>query len=102
MGLKKLIDYDKAAERLKDDSFLQLAKQNPERALESITDPFHSDVWLYRLVVGVLGLSTLLVITLGGLIFYSQGKDLPQGLVALGSMTAGALAGLLAPSPAGR
>ncbi|MEA2503296.1 MAG: hypothetical protein QOG36_339 [Actinomycetota bacterium] len=64
--------------------------------------PLENDVWIYRMVVGVLG-AVLIIATLGGLIIAMAGKAaIPEMVVALGSGAAGALAGLLAPSPAGR
>jgi len=64
------------------------------------------DVWIYRIVVGVLGLTVLLAVA--GVIFLSSqsSKDwaynIPDALVALGSGALGALAGVLAPSPGSR
>jgi hypothetical protein len=64
--------------------------------------PLANDVWIYRMVVAVLGV-VLIIATLGGLVLTMVGKGpIPEMVVALGSGAAGALAGLLAPSPAGR
>ena len=64
--------------------------------------PLENDVWIYRMVVGVLG-AVLIIATLGGLVIAMVGKvAIPEMVVALGSGAAGALAGLLAPSPAER
>ena len=58
-----------------------------------------TDPLLYRLVVGALGLALLLMVV-GGLILSGLGKPIPDGLIALGAMSGGALGGLLAPTPA--
>ena len=65
----------------------------------AISPEAEKDVLIYRMVVGALGLAVLF--TIFGLIALSAlGKTVPEGLVALGSAAVGALAGLLAPSPA--
>ncbi len=68
--------------------------------LSGVMNPLDSDRWIYRLVVLFLGL-TVLVVTVGGIIAATKdvNQDLPTGIIALGSMAGGALAGLLAPSP---
>jgi hypothetical protein len=64
--------------------------------------PPYSDRLIYRMVVAVLG-AVLIIATVGALIIAMAGKGpIPEMVVALGSGAAGALAGLLAPSPAGR
>jgi ethanolamine transporter EutH len=60
-----------------------------------------NDVWLYRIVIVVLGVTVLATI-LGGLGLAYKGDvnyKLPAEIVAIGSAAVGALAGLLAPSP---
>ena len=76
-------------------------KENPAEALQSIiATPLQWDVWIYRLVVVFLGLTTLFTV-IGLIVLAGIGKSpAPEGLVALGSAAVGALAGLLAPSPA--
>jgi len=73
---------------------------NPEAALSSeaaaVTVP---DTLIYRIVVGSLGLAVLISLV-GSIILASQKLDTPAVLTALGSAAVGALAGLLAPSPA--
>jgi len=57
------------------------------------------DRLVYRIVVGALGLAVL--VSIGGLIALTFADETaPEGLVALGPAAVGALAGLLAPSPA--
>jgi hypothetical protein len=53
------------------------------------------------MVVAMLGLVAIIA-TLGGVVIAMVGRQVPEMVVALGSAAAGALAGLLVPSPAGR
>ena len=77
-------------------------KQNPVEAIASIAaQDIPPDVWIYRMVVGFLGLAVLAGI-IGAIILSMAGKPTPEVLVALGSAAVGALAGLLAPSPASK
>lgn len=57
-----------------------------------------TDVWSYRAVIFALCLISSSV-AVGGISLASQDKKLPQESAALGSLCAGALIGLLAPSP---
>lgn len=67
--------------------------------LHAIPTVLQSDPWVYRMVVGSLGL-TVLGTVIGSLIITgTSAQDIPAGVVALGSAAVGALAGLLAPSP---
>lgn len=63
---------------------------------------FQYDIWIYRGVVTILGITVLSTI-LGGLFLAFKGDantyKLPSEIVAIGSAAVGALAGLLAPSP---
>lgn len=59
------------------------------------------DTFVYRVTVIVLGLSVLTVILAQLWITLDRAeKDIPDGLIAIGSAAIGALAGLLAPTPA--
>jgi hypothetical protein len=62
-----------------------------------------SDRWIYRWVVIFLGLTVLFAVV-GMLVLVALSKidKLPDGVVAIASAAVGALAGLLAPSPAQR
>jgi hypothetical protein len=71
-------------------------------ALHAIPTPLQSDKWVYRLVVCFLGFTVIGTVIGGFIISGKSAQDIPQGLVALGSAAVGALAGLLAPSPANR
>jgi hypothetical protein len=55
------------------------------------------DVWLYRLIVGALGL-TLVASVIGAITLAMSGQSTPEILVALGSAAIGGLAGFLVPS----
>jgi hypothetical protein len=57
-----------------------------------------NDIWLYRLVVAVLGITSVI----GAIFLALSGQSTPEVLVALGSAAIGGLAGLLAPSPFNR
>ena len=76
-------------------------KENPAEAIASLAAPLQSDVWIYRMVVAALGLAVLFGVV-GAIVLAMAAKPIPEVLVALGSAAVGALAGLLAPSPAGR
>jgi len=61
----------------------------------------HNDVWLYRMIVVVLGLTVVATIV-GAIVLAMTGQSTPEVIVALGSAAIGGLAGLLAPSPVNR
>jgi hypothetical protein len=71
---------------------------------EMLGTPLQWDKWIYRVVVGFLGLAILgsLVFTffLSVRISNPQELKIPDIFLAIGSAAVGALAGLLAPSPA--
>ena len=82
----------------------ELAKRvqdNPADALAGLAAPLQSDVWIYRMVVGALGLGVL-VGMIGSIGLALAGKPIPEVIVAWGSGAIGALAGLLAPAPSNR
>ena len=62
---------------------------------------WQNDLWLYRIVVLVLGLTVVACIN-GAILLASSGQSTPEVLFALGSAAIGGLAGLLAPSPFSR
>jgi hypothetical protein len=71
-----------------------------------VRSPLATDKFIYRTVVVVLGL-TVLATVIGGVVIVVVGQGnqlikLPGAVVAIGSAAVGALAGLLAPSPARR
>lgn len=79
-------------------------KNDPVKAVQEIqTGPtILPDTWIYRIVVGSLGLAVILV-TIGVVILTVNSnygdKGIPTILTAIASGAIGALAGLLAPSP---
>jgi hypothetical protein len=59
------------------------------------------DTFVYRVTVSVLGIAVLAVIVAQLWITLDRGAaDIPDGIIAIGSAAIGALAGLLAPTPA--
>ena len=70
--------------------------------LTQIGTPLATDYWVYRMVVIFLGLTVLGTVVGGFWLKLRTATDIPEGLIALGSAAVGALAGLLAPSPASR
>ena len=61
----------------------------------------HNDIWLYRIVVAVLGLTVVATIV-GAIVLTLSGQSTPEVIVSLGSAAIGGLAGLLAPSQLNR
>ena len=86
-------------------------KSNPEETLKKLAlqstqqvPAYVPDTWIYRIVVGSLGFVCIAVV-IGSiaLAFNSGGNaEIPDVLTALGSAAIGALAGILAPSPASK
>jgi hypothetical protein len=76
-------------------------KANPAEAIAGLATPLQSDVWIYRMVVGALALAILGSVA-GAVALALQDRAVPEVLLAIGSASVGALAGLLAPSPSGR
>lgn len=98
---------------LGDSILLQQVLQDPEPTLRRLADlatkelpppAFVTDVTTYRIVVSMLGFVAILAI--GGAIYITVTTAsgtlpaIPDVLTALGAAAIGALAGLLAPSPA--
>ncbi|MDQ3331894.1 MAG: hypothetical protein M3552_14775 [Planctomycetota bacterium] len=93
-------DLVERAER--DPAFEQQLKEDPVAALKSAAaTPLDSDVWIYRIVVISLG-AALIITLLAASALAACEKSFPEGLIAIGAAAGGALAGLLAPSPARR
>lgn len=69
------------------------------RGMDSPAPTSGQDPLLYRIVVCSLG-AALLLMVLGGLVLSAMHVSIPDGLIALGAASGGALGGLLAPSPA--
>ena len=72
----------------------QNAQEKVEKTRDALNDPL-----IYRMTVGILG-SVMLIGAMGAIYLQAMNTEVPALLVALGSGAAGALAGLIAPSPA--
>ena len=77
----------------------QMLKKDPIEALEILAGAAIPDTLVYRITVGALGLAVIITLV-GSIILVFYNKATPEILVAIGSAAVGALAGLLAPSPA--
>jgi hypothetical protein len=90
------------AEKVAGSAALQAqVKEDPVGTLRTLaSSPLQSDNWIYRLVVLALGLTILVVASFSFVLILATDKAIPDVLVALGTGAIGALAGLLAPSPA--
>jgi len=98
---------DELVNRVTDDpTLINEVKADPVNALKKVANQvvrelppaLTGDVWIYRIVVSVLGLVVLAAIV-GAILLGYQWITIPETLTALGSAAVGALAGLLAPSP---
>jgi hypothetical protein len=97
--------YDLSEQLERDPELAEEIKKDPSGTIARVAGPpppLQTDVWIYRVVVGALGLTVLL--TIAGSIYLTalgqgDGRKVPEVLVAIGSAAVGALAGLLAPSP---
>ncbi len=88
-----------AARAVHDPQLVQQLQDNPIATLAAIATPLQNDAWIYRIVVGSLGLAVLIAL-IGAIVLAMGGnKETPAILTAIGSASVGALAGLLAPSP---
>lgn len=102
MPSRKFLYVESLAAQVEIDSALETQlKNDPKAALRDIAaSPLQTDVWIYRIVVIALGSAVLITLVavscLAGL-----DKKVSEGVIAIGSTAAGALAGLLAPSPKG-
>lgn len=81
----------------------QTTGSNGDRAVAVSYEPaLKRDIWIYRMVVGILGI-VIVVAAVGGVLIGMAGRsDVPEVVLALGTGAVGALGGLLAPSPSGR
>jgi hypothetical protein len=97
---KRIATIEQLAEAVRSDPALAArVRENPAEVLAGMASPLDSDVWIYRLVVGALALAVLITVV-GAILLAMQGRAVPDVLLAIGSGAVGALAGLLAPSPA--
>jgi hypothetical protein len=101
VAMRYIAELAEAVER--DSELVRRIQEDPVKALRDLArpEPLKSDVWIYRMVVGALGLIGLVAV-LGAILLTAMGKggdQIPAVVTALGSAAIGALAGLLAPSP---
>jgi hypothetical protein len=100
VAMRYIAELAEAVER--DSELARRIQENPVKVLRDLAPkPLQSDVWIYRMVVGTLGLIGLVAV-LGAILLTAMGKggdQIPGVVTALGSAAIGALAGLLAPSP---
>lgn len=89
------------AEKVAQDPVLaQEIIDNPAKAIANVAAaPLLWDAMIYRIVVSSLGITVVLAV-LGSIVLAAFDKTAPEILIGLGSAAIGALAGLLAPSPA--
>lgn len=77
-------------------------KEKVKSSINELKRPVFYDLFIYRVVVIVLGVIALVTV-FGGiaitLLLRDNSITLPDAIVALGSAAVGALAGLLAPTP---
>lgn len=100
MATQRVRNISELAERVARDPELEKKiKENPVKTIASLAAPVQTDVWVFRIVVIVLGLIVLGAMC-GAIIMAVRGSEVPQFIVAVGSAAGGALTGLLAPSPA--
>jgi hypothetical protein len=82
-----------------DDPHLQQKlKDDPVGTLQDLSEPLESDKWIYRIVVGSLGLTALGVVA-GVFVLEAIHSSLtiPDAMTAMGSAAIAALAALLVP-----
>jgi hypothetical protein len=82
-----------------DPKLAQQIKDDPAGTLAELANPLQTDAIIYRIIVVGLVLAILTAL-IGGMVLASRRTDIPQLVTALGSGALGAVAGLLAPSPA--
>ena len=90
---------DVQKEIVTNENFKDKLVSDPVGTIDNLTgSSWSKDKWIYRLVVGILGI-TILIIVIGILILYKEDTDIPSVLIATVSTALGAIAGLLAPQP---
>ena len=86
---------------LKDPARLEVIKSNPAKELPKVAKEAKEQTGLpnnpvYWMIVGALGLVAILALV-GAVVLVAIGKTAPDTVVALGSASIGALAGVLIP-----
>ncbi len=78
-------------------------REDPIGTLEALSAPLETDKWIYRIVVGSLGLSALgVVVGVFLLKAIDPSTAIPDAMVAIGSAAIAALAALIVPNSRGR
>src|SRR5262249_19170787 len=81
---EKVGSVSELAVKVSQDPQLQAAiKENPAAVIASLAAPLQTDVWIYRMVVGALGLAVLIAVV-GAIVLAVYGKAIPDVLTALG------------------
>lgn len=97
---EKIPDLANAAD---DNAVKKVISEVKKEAAERTPPAYVADKWIYRGTVAVLGLAVLFVAFAQYQIViadFDPVREIPDGLIAIGSAAIGALAGLLAPTPA--
>lgn len=98
-NIKSFVEFQKELET--NTNLQEQFKENPVKAVQQFQTSL-PDNWVYRMVVGALGLAILMVIV-GIIILSYSGKQVDPTVstlfTAIASGAIGALAGLLAPEP---
>ena len=58
---------------------------------------FEKDIWIYRIIISSISFG-IIICLLGAIYLAAHDKDIPEILIAIGSASVGALAGLLSPN----
>jgi hypothetical protein len=75
-------------------------RTDPIATLEQLSAPLDTDPWIYRIVVGALGLSAVgVVVGVFLLKVTDPATAIPDAMVAMGSAAIAALAALIVPTP---
>jgi hypothetical protein len=73
-------------------------RDDPIGTLESLSAPLDTDIWIYRIVVGSLGICAILVVVcVFILVAMDPDTAIPDAMIAVGSAAIAALAALIVP-----
>ncbi len=83
----------------KDTDLQDKMREDPVGTLKTMgAMPLQTDVWIYRGVIVVLG-ATIIMTVAGSVLLSFYSRTIPEGVFVMAGTCAGAMAGLLAPSP---
>lgn len=108
--MKKIKNFSEFLQDLeKDENALSQIKEDPTKGIKLFADakgisdnefthPLVTNKWIYRIVVIALGTIILSVVFSSLIVFCCCGncKEIPSGIIAIGSTAVGALAGMIA------